>query len=104
MVSLIDNLDLYHLSTGFAGAFSLLSHQFQPRRLAHDSSCQGGRRDDVLVHRAPKVFFVLCFAFCFVFVFLVIVKELVKCRSYPEPDNIMFISAMDSTEYYIVSI
>ena len=48
-------------------------------------------------------FLLLCFSCLFVFSsFLIVVKESVKCRSQPEPDDDMAISAMNGTEYCIV--
>ena len=58
MASLVDSLNLNHLSTGFAGADFL--SPIQPPGLAYASACQGGRRSDVMVHRVLKfLFFVL---------------------------------------------
>ena len=69
MASLVYNLDLNHLSTSFAGADFFTSTQ--PPGLARASVCQTGRRDDVMVHRVLKFFFVLLLSFfLFFFVFL----------------------------------
>ena len=47
-------------------------------------------------------FLLLCFSCLFFFSFLIAVKEFVKCRSWPEPDDDMSISAMNGTEDCIV--
>ena len=55
-----------------------------------------------MVHRVLKFLsFALLLLFVF-FSFLIVVKEFVKCRSLPEPDDDMSISAMNGTEYCIV--
>ena len=44
------------------------------------------------------------YSFLVVFSFLIIVKGTVKCRSQLEPDDVMSISAMSGTEYWIVLV
>ena len=71
----------------------------------HAGACQG-RMVSWCTECSDLCFCLVFFVFfdIFLFPFLIVAKGIVKCRSYPESDELMSLSAMDGTEYFTVFV